>query len=247
MMQGDRKISVCMASRNGARFIRRQLETILTQLGPADEVVVSDDSSTDDTIAIIKGFADPRIRLFENNTFFSPIFNFEHALKQATGEIIVLSDQDDIWLENKIAVIRERFRRRTAPVCLVALDGCVIDEQERILADSIFKKIKAGPGLVKNVYDNTYLGCCLAFSRELLAVALPFPRRIPMHDMWLGLLAEIFGEVAFVPEKTVMYRKHAASLTDFRIRFMPVTQIKRRFFLAYHLAARWLMRKGKGY
>src|SRR6266702_1070934 len=112
-------ISVCMATHNGARYIRQQLETILFQLGPDDEVVVSDDSSTDETIAIIKSFADQRIRLFENNTFYSSIFNFENALRRATGDIIVLSDQDDIWLDNKIATIRSRFLPQTAPVYLV--------------------------------------------------------------------------------------------------------------------------------
>lgn len=235
-------ISVCMATRNGAAFIRRQLASILMQLGPEDELVISDDSSYDETVAMIKEFADPRIRIFEDNTFYSPIFNFENVLRKATGDIIVLSDQDDIWLENKIAVIRDRFRHKPAPVYLIALDGRVIDEQENITDQSLFIKIKAGPGLLKNIYDNTYMGCCLACSRELLEIALPFPRSIPMHDVWLGLLAEIFGTAQFVPEKTILYRKHAASTTDFCIRFMPITQIKRRWFLSYNLLKRWVER-----
>ena len=239
-LHGEAKISVCMATRNGARFICRQLESILAQLAPDDEVVISDDSSTDDTIAIIRSFADPRIRLLENNTFYSPIFNIENALQQARGDIIVLSDQDDIWLDNRISVVKERFRQKRAPVYLMALDGSVIDEHDNVTVESIFAKIKAAPGLTKNIYNNTYMGCCLAFSRELLEIALPFPRLIPMHDMWLGLLAEIFGKVEFVPEKTILYRKHTASLTDFRIQFLPISQIKRRWFLAYNLAKRWM-------
>jgi len=98
MVNGDDKISVCMATRNGGRYLRQQLASILTQPGPTDEVIISDDSSTDDTLAIINSMADPRIRLFTNNTFYSPIFNFENALKQATGEIIVLADQACILL-----------------------------------------------------------------------------------------------------------------------------------------------------
>lgn len=229
-----------MATRNGARFIRLQLASILPQLGPDDEVVISDDSSTDETVAVIKRFGDPRVRLLENNIFYSPIFNFENALRQAAGEIIVLSDQDDIWLDNKITVIRENFRKRTGPIHLIVLDGSVIDVHENITTDSLFTKINAGPGLLKNIYNNTYMGCCLAFSRELLQIALPFPRRLPMHDMWLGLLAEIYGEVAFVQERTILYRKHAESTTHFRIQFVPITQIKRRWFLVYHLVNRWI-------
>ncbi len=242
-MNGDNKISVCMATHNGSRYIQQQLESILAQLNTDDEVVISDDSSSDDTLSIINSFADPRISLFANNTFYSPIFNFENALKAATGGIIVLADQDDIWLDNKLAVIREKFSQRPASVYLVALNGLVIDDVGTVIADSLFAKLNAGQGLVKNIYDNTYLGCCLAFSRELLAIALPFPKQIPMHDMWLGLLAELFGRVEFVPLKTILYRKHAASLTEFRIRFMPITQIKRRWFLSYHLLKRWVERR----
>lgn len=237
------KLSVCMATYNGERFIRRQLETILSQLGPEDEVVVSDDSSTDRTLEVVRSFADPRIRIFAGNTCRSPIFNFENALKQATGDVIALADQDDVWLLNKVEVIREQFNGREREVFLIVMDGRVVDEEERVLEESIFRRINAGPGLLKNIYDNTFLGCSMAFTRPLLEIALPFPRTIPMHDMWLGDLAQIFGSVAFVPEKTVLYRKHGASMTDFKRRFMPVTQIKRRWWLAYHLVKRYLERR----
>lgn len=232
------RISVCMATHNGERFIGRQLESILSQLAADDEVIVSDDSSIDGTVGIVNGFGDPRIRLLQGNTFYSPIFNFEHALKQATGEIIVLADQDDVWLENKVAVIRAKFAVKPHRYYLIALDGYVVDEHETITSDSILARLNAGKGFWKNIFDNRYLGCCLAFTRELLEIALPFPRRIPMHDMWLGQLCELAGETEFVGEKTILYRKHGASLTDFKIRFMPFTQIKRRIFLIYYLLSR---------
>ncbi len=123
-------ISVCMATRNGEKYIKRQLESILIQLTPDDEVVISDDSSSDRTVNIIKGFSDHRIYLYENNTFFSPIFNIENALKKASGEIIVLSDQDDVWLDNKIAVIRRELTRASAGIKLIVLDGQIVDEHE---------------------------------------------------------------------------------------------------------------------
>jgi len=241
------RISVCMATHNGAAYLGEQLRSILGQLAPDDEVVISDDSSTDATVAIIKAFADPRIRLYEHNTFFSPIFNFEHALQQATGEIIILADQDDVWLDNKVATIVEHLPARARVPWLLVLDGVVIDAGGRQIAASIFQKLGSGPGVVKNVYDNTYLGCCLAFSRDLLAIALPFPRTIPMHDMWLGLLCNLWGRVEFVPVKTIGYRKHPGSMTDFRIRFQPCVQIRRRFWLIWHLVVRSLRhwRRGK--
>jgi glycosyltransferase involved in cell wall biosynthesis len=233
-----------MATHNGARFIGEQLSSILGQLGPDDEIVISDDSSTDSTVDIINSFMDPRIRLLEGNTFYSPIFNFENALRHATGDIIALSDQDDVWLDNKVAEICRHFNAKPAPLYLVVFDAEVINENGERLYDSVHARLAAGrgakPGMLNNIFDNTYLGCCMAFSRELLDVALPFPRRIPMHDMWLGLLAELFGKTEFVPVKTMQYRKHSASMTEFRIRFMPWVQIKRRWFLTFSLFVRWI-------
>ncbi len=232
------KVSVCMATRNGSRFLHQQLSSILSQLNAHDELIISDDSSTDDTVSIIRSIDDSRIILLPDNTFFSPVFNIENAIKHSSGGIIVLSDQDDIWLENKMAVIRDHFHHSRNPITLLSMDGLAIDENGNVIVPSLFDKLKAGPGLLKNIFNNTYMGCCLAFSRNLLDVALPFPRKIPMHDMWLGLLAEIYGDVTFIPEKTILYRKHAASVTDFHIQFMPITQIKRRWHLAYNLICR---------
>lgn len=247
-IEGKHRLSVCMATYNGALFIKEQLDSILGQLEADDELVVSDDSSTDSTVEIIRNCSDPRIRLLEGNTFYNTIFNFENALRHATGDVIVLSDQDDVWLPNKVAVIRERFALKAAPVYLLVLDAEVIDEEGHLLCPSLFKKFRrVGPGVAANIFDNAYIGCCMAFSRELLHYALPFPRQIPMHDVWLGLLAELYGTSEFVPVTTLRYRKHRASATDFGIRFVPWTQITRRFWLAWSLAGRYIARRSKKY
>lgn len=229
-----------MATYNGERFLRRQLETILPQLAAGDELVIADDSSTDGTVAILAAFAagDRRIRLFTGNAFRSPIFNFEFALKQAMGEIIVLADQDDVWLENKLATVRDCFAQQAIRPYLIVLDAQVVDAAGEELSPSVLARLNAGPGFWKNLYDNRYLGCCMAFSRDLLVRALPFPRRMPMHDMWLGQLCERIGTTAFVPEVTMLYRKHGDSMTSFTIRFRPWLQIKRRIILAWSLLCR---------
>jgi hypothetical protein len=119
------------------------------------------------------------------------------------------------------------------------LDGYISNASGEVIGDSIFRRMNSGAGLLKNLYDNTYMGCCLAFSRPLLEIALPFPKYIPMHDMWLGMLAEIFGTVEFVPEKTIKYRKHAASTIQFKRQFRPLVQIRWRLRLSWALGARW--------
>ena len=97
-------ISVCVATYNGEKFIREQIESILCQLSSDDEIIVSDDGSTDGTIVIINCIGDKRIRIIEGPRKHSPTFNFENALKEAKGDYIFLADQDDVWKTNKVEV-----------------------------------------------------------------------------------------------------------------------------------------------
>lgn len=231
-------ISVCMATYNGERYIGEQLRTILDQLGPDDEVVVSDDSSTDGTLAVVAAFADPRIRVLAGNTFYSPARNFEHALRHARGAIIVLSDQDDIWLPGKLAVVRDKLGPRWARPALIMLDGEIIGSDGELLAPSIFALKRSGRGLWRNIYDSSYPGCCMAFTRPLLQLALPLPRRVPMHDWWVALLAELFAEIEFVPVKTIRYRRHGgnASYTSSD----RLLKVRRRLLITALLGGRYL-------
>jgi len=232
------RISVCMATYNGEKYLPQQLASIIGQLQADDEFIISDDSSTDSTLSIIESLHDSRIKLLKGNRFYNPIYNFENSLQEATGDAIVLSDQDDIWLENKLAVVRRHFGHKPSPIYTLVLDGCIIDENGAVMMESIFDTIGSRKGILKNLYNNTYMGCSMAFSRELLSIALPFPQGIPMHDSWLGLLTECFGTVEFVREKTIRYRRHSANKSFGK--FGASQQIRWRWFLAYRLFQRWL-------
>jgi glycosyltransferase involved in cell wall biosynthesis len=234
------RISVCMATFNGEHYIGQQLGSILPQLADQDELVISDDSSTDGTIRIIEGCGDAHIRLFSGNTFHNPIYNIENAIRQSGGEVIVLSDQDDVWLENKLDLVRRWFSSKRAGINTLVLDGAAVDEQGHVIEDSLFASLGSGRGILKNLYRNTYMGCCMAFTRQLLRIALPFPPNIPMHDSWLGILSELYGSVEFMPEKTINYRRHPLN-RSFQ-RFAVRQQIRWRFFLAYHLLKRTFSR-----
>ncbi|MFC1845279.1 glycosyltransferase family 2 protein [Thermodesulfobacteriota bacterium] len=227
------RISVCIATRNGEKYLHRQLASILRQLSPEDEVVISDDSSTDGTVGIIRDFDDSRIRLLENNTFYSPIYNFENAIKHASGEIVALADQDDIWLENKVKVISQHLADRIDRVALIMMDGYIVDGDGTRTGQTLFGRKRPKKGIGINLFDNTFTGCALAFTRPLLEMALPFPSGIPMHDSWLGLLALKFGEVDFLETKTMEYRRHGVNVS--RWQRNPYIQFRWRIFLAYHL------------
>lgn len=236
---------MCLASYNGEQFVEKQLLSVLSQLSDADEVVVSDDSSTDRTVNVIESLNDSRIRLFKNNRFASPTFNFEHALSKARNGVLVLCDQDDEWLPNKVAIIRRHFSPPPCAAYAIVLDGSVIDSDGNETHPSLFAKIGSGPGIVKNLYDNTFMGCCMAFTRKALELASPFPKNIPMHDMWLGQVTSVFGRVDFVQDKTLRYRKHHQSLTDFRREFRPFIQVSRRLNLLGSLALRTWQRRSE--
>lgn len=202
-------ISVCMASYNGEKYIKEQITSILLQLGEEDELIISDDSSTDNTLEIIESFQDKRIVLFKNQTFYSHVYNFEHALKHARGNYIFLSDQDDVWLPHKLKTMLELLCTHT----LVLSDAVMVDDNMNVLENSFFAFNHSGNGLLKNLYKNSYLGCCMAFNRSILDKALPFPKDINMHDWWIGLIAEIYRDVYFSNEKLIKYRRHEDALT----------------------------------
>jgi len=234
------RMSVCMATRNGGRFIAEQLESILRQLEPDDEVIISDDSSTDDTIAVIRSFKDERIRLFEGNRSYNPTFNFENAIRNASGDIIALSDQDDIWLDGKVAVVKKTVTASTERFFMVILNGLIIDDAENIHPRTIAEQTGAANGVLRNLFDSSYIGCCMAFKRDLLEIALPFPKTVPMHDWWMGLLNEIYGTVRFIDTITIRYRRHGETFTDLPKRVRSFDQITCRCLMAWHIAARFI-------
>jgi glycosyltransferase involved in cell wall biosynthesis len=206
------KISVCMATYNGAEYIRQQLETILPQLNANDEVIVSDDSSSDNTLEIVKSFYDSRIIIYSGNHFRSPVFNFENAIQKATGEIIFLSDQDDIWTENKVKVMMAALT-----TCDLVVSDCYITDKDlHVIVPSMFSINKSAPGLIRNTVKNAYLGCCMAFHRKILEKCLPFPKDIPMHDIWIGMVADAFYKTGFIDDKLVYYRRHGGNSVQWK-------------------------------
>jgi len=200
---GVEKVSVVIATYNGEKFIKDQITSILKQLDNNAEIIVSDNGSTDRTIEIIKSFNDERIILAHCHEK-GVVSNFENALNKTTGDIIFLSDQDDVWLENKVQVVKEYLKKYH----LIMTDCKIVDENLNVLHESFYGIKKAGKGLVKNLISNTYHGCSMAFKKELLKLSLPFPKKIPMHDMWIGFVAELFFSAYFIPDKLLLHRRH---------------------------------------
>jgi glycosyltransferase involved in cell wall biosynthesis len=197
-----------MATYNGEKYIKEQLDSILPQLSHNDEVIISDDCSVDRTIEIIKLYDDKRITLFINNIKLGVTSNFSNSMSKANGDIIFLSDQDDVWLENKVASCLTSLKRFD----LVVTNCKVVNDKLDVTCESYFDLVRSGKGFSKNIFKSTYLGCCLAFKRELLNDILPIPRNLLMyHDWWIGFVAERKYSVFFENEPLLLFRRHGAT------------------------------------
>lgn len=206
-------ISVCIATFNGEKYIKQQLDSILLQLGADDEVIISDDDSKDNTRLIIAEFVDSRIKVIRN-PFRGVVSNFENAIKHATGDYIFLADQDDVWVDNKVESVLKDFSQGYD---LILSDCTMFDSATgKILHESFFTFNKSKRGVLKNILRNSYIGCCMAFNREVRQKILPFPKNIPMHDSWIGIMSELYFNVYFDPRKLIKYRSHSenASFTS---------------------------------
>lgn len=203
-------ISVCIATFNGEKYIKRQLSSILSQLSAGDEVILADDSSTDNTLAVVRSFKDSRIHIIDGANKHSPIWNFERALSKASGDYIYLADQDDEWLPDKIKVTQQYLQNYD---CIVS-DNVCINGDGTIISSSFYKLNKTKSGKYYNLLiKNGYLGCCMAFKRKILEASLPFPSNIPMHDIWIGNVAAFKYNVKFIPEKLIRFCRHGDNVS----------------------------------
>lgn len=205
------RVSVCLAAYNGERWLDLQLTSILRQLDAGDEVVIVDDGSQDNTPNIIREIRDPRIRMLRNERNIGVDCSFERAISEANGEIIFLSDQDDIWHENKVAIVLDVFA--AAPdVTLVLSDAEIIDEAGSKREYTYFEaRGQFIPGALANILKCKFLGCAMAFNASLRKHFLPFPRAIPGHDMWIGVVNEWYGKTRFIEEPLIAYRRHGSN------------------------------------
>jgi len=205
-------ISVCMATYNGGQFIKDQIISILQQLSEEDELIITDDGSSDNTAEIIHNFNDLRIKFYRNKIRLGYIKNFEQALILSSGETIFLADQDDIWLSGKIEKMKQTIKNNkcSAVVC----NAQIINTGGAIIGRPYFETRKSGPGLWRNFYKNGYHGCCMAIKRNILENAIPFPIPTVPHDFFLGLVADAENGVVFLDEVFVLHRRHESNTSS---------------------------------
>lgn len=204
-------ISVCMATYNGEKYIGEQLASILKQLGPDDEVIISDDGSKDKTKVLVDSFEDNRIRYYKNRNKHGFTHNFENALLLAHGDYIFLSDQDDIWMDNKVSTVMKALEKAD----FVTHDCITVDSNWKIISESRFKDFNMNSGFLNHLIKSRFLGCCMAFNRQLLDFAIPFPENdfLVEHDIWLAAVAFLYFKTVLIQQPLIYYRRHSNNVS----------------------------------
>lgn len=223
------KVSVVLPYYNGGKYIKEQLDSILKQLGSMDEVIVSIDRAMDGSMEVLKQYAkvDKRVRLLQGPQR-GVVKNIQYAAKAASGDIIFMSDQDDVWLDHKVEKVMEAFSHPN--IVAVLHNAQIVDENLKKTGQTTFEWRDSKPGFLKNFFKNSYIGACMAFRSELKKYIFPIPKKIFMHDYWIGARAEEVGEVAFLEEPLLLYRRHSSNVTALEhdnVRFM----VRKRFYI----------------
>lgn len=205
-------ISVCMATYNGSQYVEEQIASILPQIGADDEIIVCDDSSTDDTIRKIQTIADQRIKIYTNKYNLGYTKTFQRALSLSKGEYIFLSDQDDVWLDNKVKLCMDGLSKSD----LVVTDCIVTDCLLNPTSASHFITHSVRTGFISNLIASRYVGSCMAFRRSILNKCLPMPAFSSLcpHDYWIALVSEAFYDVALIRLPCMLYRRHSSNASS---------------------------------
>lgn len=208
------KVSIAIATYNGSTHLQEQLSSILEQSVLPDEVIICDDSSSDDTISYISSFTQQapfKVDLHLNPIRLGYAKNFEKSISKCTGNIIFLCDQDDVWHSNKIERILEEFNRNSNTIL-------IIHDAEIILADGSKTNLTVSGQLKSQGLDtdDLLLGCCMAFRATLKPLIIPIPHLIHGHDGWINILGKSLNRRKFIPITLQSYRRHSTNTSTQR-------------------------------
>ncbi|WP_198083251.1 glycosyltransferase family 2 protein [Variovorax sp. E3] len=217
------EVSVALCTRNGARYLPEQIRSICSQVPLPREIVVSDDGSTDDTLAVVRdtlarcGMTDQiALRVFSNTPPLGVTRNFEQAARACSHELIALCDQDDVWHPGRLARMVAEFESRP-DLLLLHTDARLVDGDLKPLGSTLFHALEVQPAELAAIVSgqafgvllrrNLVTGATTMFRKTLLDAALPFAPEW-VHDEWLAAVAAAIGRMDVLPEPTIDYRQH---------------------------------------
>ena len=208
----NKKIDILMATYNGEKYLVEQLDSIINQTYHNWNLLIRDDNSTDKTLEIIQNYhkKDKRIKILKDNKGnLGIVRNFEELLKSSESEFIMFSDQDDIWVENKLDMYLKMIEKIKNKGFMIHSDAILFDKNKsNILKDTFISKKAINRGL-ENVFFNYFVqGATILISKEIKNFILPFPKEVYLHDRYIHLISELFFERIFVNKALIYYRQH---------------------------------------
>ncbi|UQY34399.1 glycosyltransferase [Pseudomonas fulva] len=217
-------VSVCIATYNGGSFLREQLVSVLSQLPANSEVLVGDDGSTDDTVAIAEGFADPRVRVIMNSSNLGYIRNFENLLGLAAGDYIFFCDQDDVWPNGRVDKMISAMKSTKKLLVVGSTDYFFTNPADHHYFCG-FSHQRDGSYL-RNIFDLAagrnvpYFGCSMLISKELKLSLLPFGSPTVSHDIWTFLVATRLRSISHTRDVVTYRRVHNNNLSNRKRSFL---------------------------
>jgi rhamnosyltransferase len=222
------KITILLATYNGEKYIQKQIDSIINQTYKNWDLWIRDDGSKDNTIDLLYKYEekDTRIHVLDNDNKFNlgPCMNFnELCVNVELSEYIMFSDQDDVWLPDKIEKTYNYFKSlerkndKNKPI-LVFTDFIITDGDLKVVEESGYKFIDVGSDFFNKPLNsllafNFVWGCTTLCNRTLLNKCTPIPKYAENHDYWIGLVASIIGKLYFMNETTMYYRQHSNNVT----------------------------------
>ncbi|MGX1791338.1 glycosyltransferase [Microbacterium sp. NPDC055312] len=205
--------SICMATFNGEKYLQEQLDSILAQLHDGDELLIVDDASSDRTLQILSAVDDPRVVVVQNSENLGYVRTFERAMNLATRDVLLLSDQDDVWVEGRRDELVQAARhsavvasnllllgtQQPLPSPLTGHPWLLSHDDRRFLLNELLMLIGNAP----------YFGCAMAVRRDALDLILPFPPYLnESHDLWIATVGNASRAMRHVHKPSILRRIH---------------------------------------
>ena len=229
-------IDILLATYNGEKYLREQLESILSQSYQNFHLLIRDDGSSDNTLSVINTFINQfpsKISLVEDSEHLGVHKCFSKLLSLSKAPYVMFADQDDVWLKDKVLMTFQKMNEleiqfgKNKPL-LVHGDLIVVDKNLKEIAPSFwsYTKLKPREGSYLNrlIVQNEVTGCTLMMNHSLRDKVYPIPSESIMHDWWIALVATAFGYIGVVQEPLILYRQHDKNALG-AIEFKPIKKL----------------------
>ncbi len=210
-MLKQKNVDILMATYNGEKYLREQINSIINQTYNSWNLIIRDDGSKDNTLEIIEEYKnkDDRIKLLEDGKGnLGIVKNFEELLNQSGAEFIMFSDQDDIWDEKKIEIYLEKIEKNQNKEILIHSDANLCDKEGNVIKKSFILSTAMRTGIENTFFNYFVQGATVMITRSMKNFILPFPDEVYLHDRYIHLISELFFERVFIEKSLLLYRQH---------------------------------------